>query len=299
MVGQWTALLSSVLYSLSYLLLHVAQRRGETCDNGVLPVLCLSSLVLLAASGVRISLEPSAWVWPWPHIGFMALSGLCGTFLGRTALFASMVRLGATRSVVVKSLSPIVTIMTAVVFLHEPLKIEEWLGIFMMLSGVGLLLVERSRRDTRAVFRTRVLEGVVLGLAAAVFEGVGHTWRKLGMDAGDALWAAAIDLTVAAAAYVAYLAGKGRLRAYTRFYVSVRSPYTLASSITSAAAVLTFYAAVDFAPVSVVATIVGIQPVVLVILSSLWFRSLEDKTWLTFVYTPLTVLGVWMVVRGG
>ncbi|MCL6631320.1 MAG: DMT family transporter [Alicyclobacillus herbarius] len=298
MVGEWTAVISTILYSFSYLLLYAAQRRGETCDNGVMPILYLGSVFLLVSAALHAAWVKAPPVLMWPQLGFILLSGFCGTFLGRVTFFASMFRLGATRSTVIKSLSPVVTIVTAVTILREPLDTGETIGTVLMLCGVGLLLLERRKRDTRAVFRTSVMEGLAFGLAASVLEGVGHAWRKVGMYGGHPIWAAAFDLTVAALAYSGYLLVQGTLREHIRFYGSVRSLYVWTAAATSAAAVLAFYTAVSTVPVSVVSAIVGIQPVLVALFSSLLFRNLEDRTWLTFVYTPLVGLGVWMVVHG-
>jgi drug/metabolite transporter (DMT)-like permease len=68
--------------------------------------------------------------------------------------------------------------------------------------------------------------------------------------------------------------------------------YIIAAGLVSAAAVVSFFSASDSNPVSQVAVITGIQPVIVALLSSLFIRKLEKLSWITFICSLLATIGV-------
>jgi len=74
----------------------------------------------------------------------LSLSGILGITFGDTLFFRSLDYLGATLSVFITALIPAATILLATTLLGERLILQEWIGVFLTLSGVIAVLMERS-----------------------------------------------------------------------------------------------------------------------------------------------------------
>lgn len=75
---------------------------------------------------------------------FLGISGLLGITLGDTFYFESLVRLGPRLTLIVTTLIPVVTMLLAIIFLHEKFLFVSWAGIILTLYGVFLVLWERA-----------------------------------------------------------------------------------------------------------------------------------------------------------
>lgn len=333
------ALMSALCYALSYIYLNRAQRNGQTSDNGLLPVLVMSSasLVLLWVLRAWILHMPAlhAWIlhtlplhasnphatalhappareslrspadWSagwresaerWKSVGFCVLAGVSWNFLGRMTLYASIRRVGPTRGVVLKSIAPVITVILATLFLHEPIEINDAFGFLLMFASIFLLLLERRLLHQRAL--TLVTQGILLGLTSACLQGVGHVLRKIGVDFVDPLFGATLDMTAAAVAYLAYLLWTGRLAHHVAFYRHHLMRDVWVAAALSAIGSLTFFTATASAPISNVAMILGMQPIFMPLLSGLLLKGSERFTWLSYLSAMLVAVGVALMMVG-
>jgi uncharacterized membrane protein len=294
MSGTIVAFLSASCYSLSYVLLHKGHAKSETSDNGLFPVLFIGCIVLGIGALYKFLLDPHTtglWSTTEQEIGYAysALSGLIGVFLGRMSIYAAIRRLGATRGIVIESLDTVVTLFLAITFLGESLDSNDILGIIALVSGITLLLLERTLFKQRAI----VNPGVILGITGAVLQGFGHFFRKLGMmSAVVPIYAATLDIWVAFIGYVIFLKCIGRLRYYIHHYVRIPNLYIVAAGVTSAAGILLFYSALGTAPLSAIVVITGFEPILVALFSKLLFPDLEHMTWMTAIYTVLVAAGI-------
>ena len=104
-------------------------------------------------------------------VGLLAMSGLIGIFIGDTALFACMNRLGPRRSGVLFATHAIFSTLLAWLFLGETLWGWTLVGGSLLVSGVMVASVwGRRESETHAWENTQgsLLAGVLLGLLAAV-----------------------------------------------------------------------------------------------------------------------------------
>ncbi|QQE78272.1 DMT family transporter [Alicyclobacillus sp. SO9] len=299
MPGLFTAILSVFCYSFAYVLLHKGQVETEAEDNGLFPVLLVGSITLGIAALVFIVVKYHGFGFvgsltkeQWQGYGLASLSGLIGTLAGRLVVYAAIRRIGATRGIVVESAEAIVTTVLAVVLLGEVFRTNDFVGVALLAGGISLLVTERTFLKERFLLN----QGIVLGLLGAVLQGGGHFLRKVGMSASIVpVIAAALDLMLALLVYVCILWYLGRLRKYFRHYIHNWNPYLVTAGIMSATGVLLFFAAVRAMPVSEAAMIVGVQPILVTVLSKLFFRRLEPITWMTGIYSLLVALGIIML----
>jgi drug/metabolite transporter (DMT)-like permease len=292
--GEITALISTLSYALSYLYLNRAQSKQLAPDNGLLPVLILSSSILsvmyMVHQGFGTSERQTHLMWK--PIVLCVTAGVTWNFLGRMTLYSAISRIGATRGVVIKSVAPVITVILAVILLNEPIEIGDVVGFILMLLSIGLLVLERLRANVRAHFRTVLAQGILLGLVAACLQGIGHVLRKMGVESISPVTGATLDMTSACVAYILYAGWTGKLRSHIRFYRHHIGHDVIAAGILSAVGSLTFFVATDSAQISTVAMILGTQPIFMPIFSFLLFRGFERFSWLSYLSIVFVVLGM-------
>jgi len=83
------------------------------------------------------------WHVPWQAHVFLALSGIVHFAFGRSWGYRSLRLIGATRSNIVTSLNPIVTVLLAIMILGETLSFSMFIGIILTLLGPIVLLKEK------------------------------------------------------------------------------------------------------------------------------------------------------------
>ena len=294
MSGTVLALLAAVCFSLSYVLLRRGQVDLEVDDDGLFPNLCLGAIVLCGSTVVKLWLEPVQVTIMmsnnlWMGIGFCSISGIVGTLFGRMTLYGGIRRLGATRGIVIGTLETVVTLFLAITLLNESLKLINVLGVVLILGSVLLPPLERWL----VAERSPVNYGVILCLGAAMFKGTADCVRKVGMNTHlDPILTAAIDLTVACIGNLLILVSTRRLASTAGYYFRHFNAYLWLAGVLSASGVLLFFVAAANAPISTVATITGLEPVLVALFSGLFLRNLERLTWWTAIYTTLAAIGV-------
>ncbi|MGA9119778.1 MAG: DMT family transporter [Bacteroidota bacterium] len=184
--GELFALLTAVLWSGSALIFAAVTMRITSVQVNILRLVIAEAYFGL-------------WVLVW-HLPFslslsqvvlLALSGIVGLTLGDTFLFRAFQEIGARISMLLMTLAPAIGAGLAAVFLHESLGIWSVVGMLVTLSGVAIVMVERSPAGG-ARFNISV-RGIVLGLLAAAGQGIGLILAKAAFREG------AVDSFVATA----------------------------------------------------------------------------------------------------
>jgi drug/metabolite transporter (DMT)-like permease len=183
-MGEIAALATSFCWSLNSIQFTLAGRRvGSRVVNRVrlaLAVIFLSITHLL----VRGSLWPAQaelhrWVW-------LGLSGTVGLVLGDGALFHAFLLIGPRRSMVLMTLVPVISTVTAWLLLGETLLPVEIAAVLITVGGIawvvseGLPDQESPDQDPQDGVQNRVL-GVLLGLCGAIGQALGLVLAKRGL----------------------------------------------------------------------------------------------------------------------
>lgn len=168
---------------------------------------------MLFASAILWALALSADGWRGLDIaavGWLGLSGVIGIFMGDTALFACMNRLGPRRSGVLFATHALFSALFAWWFLGETLWGRALAGSGLLVSGVMLAVIWGKRDDEQHLWEQtqgRLIIGVGLGLLAALCQSVATLMLKPLMASGiDAVSASAVRMSVALAAHGLLLA---------------------------------------------------------------------------------------------
>jgi drug/metabolite transporter (DMT)-like permease len=153
--------------------------------------------IALTSGGWR-TLDASAF-------GLLAVSGVIGIFIGDTALFACMNRLGPRRSGVLFATHALFSGVLAWLFLGESLWGWALVGSGLLVGGVMLAIVWGRRGDELHGWeqtRGRLAVGVALGLVAALCQSVATLMLKPLMTTGiDAVAGSAMRMSMALLAH--------------------------------------------------------------------------------------------------
>jgi len=301
--GPAAGVATSMLWTATSLLFTAAGRRlGPTIVNAARIAL---AIVLL---GLTHRVLSGYW-FPDALPGqvlFLALSGIVGLAIGDQALFTAFVNIGPRLSMLIMTTAPLFAAFFGWVALGETLHGWAWLGVGLVIAGVGWVIFERPHQVSREL-HTRRARGVLLAFVAAACQAGGLLLSKQGMGHG---WLPADErLTPQAATFVRMLfAGLGVLpilALHVHRNRARRLPYRPAPRIGSLRAGVLFTAggaivgpflgvwmslvASDRAPLAIAQTLCSLPPIFI-----LPFAVLLHKEHIS----PRAVLGAFVAVGG-
>ena len=197
LIAELAALSAAFCWALSGLIsINAIRKLGPLAFNRV-----RMSLVFLMLAGV--SWLTGAWrEFPLDTIQTLMISGLIGIFLGDTALFGSLQRLGPSRTAVIFALNAPMTVIMGWFILEEHLP---WLTLFGCgIVTVGVLIAILGRRTNNEPQsmdspQGRLSYGIALGLLAAFGQAAGSIIARPIMAEGvDPITASAIRVGISA-----------------------------------------------------------------------------------------------------
>jgi drug/metabolite transporter (DMT)-like permease len=303
MPGEVYALFGAMLFGSGHIAVRKAQDDGWSSHNVLLSVtiinlVCfLAALSYLAVVGQLPSLQPTA-------IGFFALGGLFTVLLGRSTLFASIERIGASRAASYRVTSPLATVALAYVVLGERLSVGALIGAAVVIFGVLLLTRETRSREVRHGTEARldrvVVAGIVLGLASAACFGTGQVFRKLGLEISSVpVLGTSVGTFVALLALGPTALRGGRWREMVGAHRSRIAWPILAAGLTSALAQYNIFYAYERSRVSTASVLGATEPVWTLLAASLLMRRQESPTWRLALSIAIICGGSAMVVASG
>ena len=177
LIGETAALSTSMLWTVSSILLSSAGKR-----IGVLSVnaIRISIAVLLIGTAHLIIFGTFLPMATRPQWIYLSLSGFLGLAIGDLGYLGSLVLIGPRKGVLLASMAPIFSTISAYFILGEILGPWTLSGIFLTLSGIIIVIMEK-KSDTGNISEGNRILGVFSGLIGAIGQGVGLTLSKYGM----------------------------------------------------------------------------------------------------------------------
>lgn len=256
----------------------------------VLVALMLWGAVLVSGQWRLLTLEV---------VGWMAASGLIGIFIGDSALFAAMNRLGPRRTGVLFATHALWSAALGMAIFGERMGPQALGGALLTVSGVMVAVLFGRRREESHAWEAdhgHVGWGIALGLVAALGQSVGALIAKPTMAAGlDPVLASAVRVGVAALAH-------GVVRAFN--VPSARSAQPLTARVLAQTALNGFVGmgvgmslllwALRDGDVSTVGVLSSVTPVL--VLPMLWWHLRRPPALGAWVGAAMTVAGTALIL---
>jgi bacterial/archaeal transporter family protein len=243
----------------------------------------------------------------WKAYLFWALSGIIHFALGRTWAYRSLQLLGANRSNIVTSLSPIATVTLAMLVLKETVTLLQVLGIIFTLAGPILMLMKeetstelspmKSGSHGKEVDAHNLLLGVLYGAGAALFWGSSAIFIKFGLEAGGG---PVVGTLISYAAASLVLSPPFLFSADKRREISKEGkkplPVVIFSGLTTSIAQLLRSLAFGFGSVIVVSLMLRTQPLWVLLFSRIFIRRYESFSRWVLLGNGLLMIGTILII---
>jgi len=149
---------------------------GMNLGKGILGLLLLGLALLLVGT---TPMSPRT-------VFFLAVSGIVGIALGDTFFFMTLMRLDPRLTLLLATVGQVATVVMAMLFLGERPGAMAWLGIPLVLAGVGWVMAEQMpKEDTQAA--SLKWAGIGWGLLASLCISSGFILAKVGLEEVSAL----------------------------------------------------------------------------------------------------------------
>lgn len=243
---------------------------------------------MVAASALLWSLALAGGGWrtlDTASVLLLGISGVVGIFIGDSALFACMNRLGPRRSGVLFATHALFSALLAWLFLDEVIWGLTLVGSALLVAGVMMAVLWGRREDEAHQWeqtRGRLLVGVGLGLLAALCQSVATLMLKpLMVNGMDAITASAVRMSLALLAHsVLWLVWSGaRARASLRWQDALLT--FLSAAVAMALGMTLILHAMHEGQAGLVAVFSSVTPVLLLpLLWAVYRRSPAPGAWL-------------------
>jgi drug/metabolite transporter (DMT)-like permease len=245
------------------------------------------TLLFLLASPLLLAGEPVVW----RGLPIFAAIGLVFPAMLTLLTFASNRALGPVVTSTLGNLAPLFAVALAVILLHEPLRALQFGGLVIAVAGAVIITITRPRDLGDWLTWT-----LLLPLGGALLRGVVPPIVKLGLEIWPSpLWACLIGYVMSSlVVLIVQRVRKGRFVAEAswpgRFWFAV-------TGICNGLSALALFAAVRNGPITLVAPVVAIYPLVTMLLSAIVLRHVRITPRIV-AGTVLTVAGVALVLAG-
>ena len=246
------------------------------------------TLLFLLASPLLLAGEPVVW----DALPIFAAIGLVFPAMLTLLTFASNSALGPVVTSTLGNLAPLFAVALAVVLLHEPLHALQFAGLVIAVAGAVIITVTRPR-DLVGDWRNWAL---LLPLASALLRGVVPPIVKLGLEIWPSpLWACLIGYVVSS--FVVLIVQRVRKGSFVveaarpgRFWFAI-------TGICNGLSLLSLFAALRTGPITLVAPVAAIYPLVTLLLSAMVLHHVRITPRI-IAGAVLTVAGVALVLVG-
>jgi len=215
LTGELLAIATVVCWTISVQFFSSASKIAGAIPVNIIRIgvaVLLFTILLLIRDGtiVPTGFPLRGWV-------LLGLSGVIGFFIGDIFLFKAFVELGPRIAMLIHSLAAPTAAVIGWLFLKEHYGVFQWLGIFITLTGVCLVISEKKlppRQAGAEPVEQISWSGVTYGVTGMLGQAVGYILSKAGMqtDTGylDAFGATEIRAIAAFFCFVFYFSLIGR-----------------------------------------------------------------------------------------
>ena len=287
-VGEFSALLTALLWSGSALIFTTAVRRAGSFQVNItrliFAVLYIVLLIFVMRFNVNLSIS---------QIINLSISGIVGLALGDTFLFKAFREIGARVSMLIMSLAPAIAALLAYFVLDETLPFLGVAGIIVTVFGICFVILDRGANPSEKISPTA--SGIIYALLGAAGQGVGLIFAKMAFREAEVNGFVASGVRIAAALTLllpAAIATK-RFKSPVRMFREDRKGFRLTAigSVLGPFLGISFsLIAIQYTDVGVAAAIMAIPPILMLPLVRFVYR--EKLRWPAIIGACIAVAGV-------
>jgi len=231
-------------------------------------------------------------------IPMLALSGFIGIFVGDTALFSCLSRLGPRRNSILFATNAPIAAVLGYFFLNEVLELDAIIGCSLVLSGVILSIVFGKRRDQIHQWEDvhgSLFVGVGFGLLAGLCQAVGAIMAKPALEAGaDPIAVSAIRVGVGALCLLLTLLTPGqKMKAKTKLTLALFLRTSLSGLVGMGIGMSLLLFALARENAGIVMTLSSLMPVL--VLPILWYMTKERPAFGAAIGALLSISGTGLI----
>ena len=263
-VGEWAALSTAVLWTLSTLVMTFAGKRIGALAVSLIRLIVACGLMMIYGYVLRGRWLPSdASPRTWLLLG---TSGFFGFFLCDLCWFKSLILIGPRLTLVIQSLTPPMAAVISWICIHDRLGAWQWAAMGLTLAGVACVVLEQPDENGQPRSPKHWRWGVALSVFAAATQAVGLVFSKEGMRGYDD--AVAATLIRGFAALPGYIVVITLLRRWPVILAATHNARAMLALAVGAflgpfAGVSLYMVALRHSPTGVVATIIATMPVLI------------------------------------
>lgn len=286
-LGELLALVCALMWATAVVLYKVV---GESMSANTLNLVKnLLGLALLLPTamimeGVEIpQLDLNMWV-------ILIASGYFGIAVADTFYLQALRMIGASRTAIVASLYGPFVVLLSIFFLGETLATWQWLGFLMVLSGILVVVYQRSKQSLEAGV---LLKGALLAAFSVFLTAAGVVAMKPVLVNDGFFWLVALRMLAGVIGMVAYLVIRGQV-SHT-YHVIMSGDHKWRSIVTASIfgsyfALLFWLGGFKYADASVASVLNETANIFIVLMAAMFLR--EALTFRKIVGVVLTFSGV-------
>ncbi|MHB8852757.1 MAG: DMT family transporter [Ignavibacteriaceae bacterium] len=287
-IGELSALLTAFLWSGSSFAFTAAAERLNSIQLNInrifIAAVFLYATILL--SGIQFSISTS-------QVFYLAVSGFIGLVFGDTFLFKAFQHVGARISMLLMALSPAMSAVLAYFFLREYLSLWGIVGMFITMSGIALVILERNEIPTSKYKISKA--GIFFGLMGALGQAGGLVFAKIAFNSGEINGFVATFVRIVAAFLVMLPLAivvrrfKNPFKFYAKDLKALTS--TIAGTIFGPYLGITFsLIAVEYTKVGIASTLMSMMPIIMLPIVRYYYK--EKLSWRAIIGAIVAVVGV-------
>lgn len=297
-LGWIASLLASFTWSFS-VLTYRKYGLGQSATwlnlfKGFVALVCFGITALIMGAGPDV---PAKVFWT------LAMSGVIGVFIGDSAFFAALVRIGGTMTSAMQSLAPSLTAFFAWFFLGETLSVPQVFGLILTSVCLAVLVFKQSPRkrsvsnESVASVKDGYFLGVIYALIAAICQAAGAVVAKPVIGGISAVTSSSLRLWAPVLLLFGWQIYKSRgIRHTIRSLVVGRHilPLAIGSFAGTFVGLILMMYGMAHAPLGVVLALTSTYPVWIMLVEQFSGRSEIGKSGLFLVFG--SVAGIWLMV---
>ena len=288
-LGELSALLTAFLWSgTSFAFSSAAEKIGSlqlNINRMILASIFLISTILIMGYGIDLS--KSQFI-------NLVISGIIGLVIGDSFLFKSYQLIGARISMLLMALSPGMSTFLAFIFLDERITFLGMVGIFVTITGIALVVLERN---VNSKYKITSL-GIFYGVLGALGQSAGLIFAKIAFAEGHITGFVATFIRVFSSVII-MLPILLLLKKYKnpfRIFGSNKSAFgtTLLGTILGPFLGITFsLIAVENTKVGIAATLMSTMPIIMLPMVKYIYK--EKLSWRAITGAVIAVAGVALI----